>query len=205
MKRVVGDAGDREWISSWLQTAPAEITVERLVERRQDLQRQLGRDPGLRVAAIDLLGEERWPLPERDPLTELPYLGSFRRRLASELRRARRYGSSLAVVLFDLIGTRQRNLREGWSAGDHHLSLFARHLRRLLRDSDLVARHGDDRFVVLLPTSNVEQARGMIARARKRPFDLRSVVVISPEDGAEGASLLELLERRLQALKEQDA
>lgn len=86
----------------------------------------------------------------RDPLTGLP-----NRRLLYEnerqwLARERRAGAHLAVLLIDLDDFKPVNDRFGHAAGDAVLKTAAQRMQGLLREADVVARHGGDEFVIVL-------------------------------------------------------
>jgi diguanylate cyclase (GGDEF)-like protein len=71
--------------------------------------------------------------------------------LDAELARARRGGSTLAVVALDLDGFRHVNERSGFAAGDRLLQSVASRIRGELREYDHVGRMGADEFVAVLP------------------------------------------------------
>jgi diguanylate cyclase (GGDEF)-like protein len=55
-----------------------------------------------------------------------------------------------AVVLIDLDHFKAVNDSDGHAAGDTVLVALADHLRRCVRDADLIARYGGEEFVVVL-------------------------------------------------------
>jgi len=54
----------------------------------------------------------------------------------------------------------------GHHAGDHYLVEFAKVLREEVRLVDYVGRWGGEEFIILLPKTNVEQAKGLAERLR---------------------------------------
>jgi len=70
-----------------------------------------------------------------------------------------RSGRRLAVVLFDLDHFKAINDTLGHLAGDRILSQFASLLKENTRFADVVGRYGGDEFLVLLPDTDVEEAR----------------------------------------------
>jgi diguanylate cyclase (GGDEF)-like protein len=70
---------------------------------------------------------------------------------AGELRRSRRTGSEMAVLMLDVDGFKALNDAHGHLAGDAALRAIARRCRHVLRQSDLRCRYGGDEFLFLLP------------------------------------------------------
>ncbi len=84
-----------------------------------------------------------------DPLTGLMNRLSYERRLQEEWFRARRSGSSVAIIVIDVNKLKQINDRHGHQAGDIVLQNIANILETTLRSYDVVARYGGDEFVAL--------------------------------------------------------
>jgi diguanylate cyclase (GGDEF)-like protein len=85
-----------------------------------------------------------------DPLTDLANRRGFGRELMRACAYVKRYGTSAALVYFDLDGFKRINDRHGHAAGDAMLKAVALVLARHVRASDLVARLGGDEFAALL-------------------------------------------------------
>lgn len=86
-----------------------------------------------------------------DSLTGLHNRRFGEERLAAEITRAHRSGSSLTVLMLDLDDFKRINDRYGHGAGDSALKLFAMRLKSASRGSDLAVRLGGDEFLMLLP------------------------------------------------------
>lgn len=87
-----------------------------------------------------------------DVLTGVANRRRFDESLEREWRRARRSGTSLALLMIDVDCFKPFNDRHGHPAGDACLRSVAQALAGAsLRPADLVARYGGDEFVVLLP------------------------------------------------------
>lgn len=90
-----------------------------------------------------------------DPLTRLPGRAALMDRLGDEIARSERYGVPLSLLLADVNGFRALTRARGPAAADAALCRLALALLSTVRDSDMVARVGADKFAVLLPdTSN---------------------------------------------------
>lgn len=87
-----------------------------------------------------------------DPLT-----GSYNRcclaeRLPQEIKRARRYGRPLSLVLCDIDHFKKVNDTHGHQAGDRVLKEFVRSITESIRDKvDWVARYGGEEFLIIFP------------------------------------------------------
>jgi diguanylate cyclase (GGDEF)-like protein len=84
--------------------------------------------------------------------------------LEAELVRARRKRAPLSVLLFDIDHFKQLNDQWGHEAGDLVLQNLAQAVRRVVRGTDIVARHGGEEFVVVMPEAGEEVA---LLRARQ--------------------------------------
>lgn len=97
-----------------------------------------------------------------DLLTKLPNRNLFTEHLTQAISLAERQNSRFAVMLLDLDLFKMINDTLGHSVGDLLLSQVAMRLQQVVRESDMVARIGDDEFVLLLrDVQSVEQVSGL--------------------------------------------
>ena len=101
-----------------------------------------------------------------DDLTGLVNRRRFMDGLGSEIERARRFGSPLAVVLADLDDFKRINDDFGHHAGDDVLRSFADLVRSHVRDVDVPARIGGEEFAILLPETTSADAARVAERMR---------------------------------------
>ncbi|WP_026376867.1 EAL domain-containing protein [Aestuariibacter salexigens] len=94
--------------------------------------------------------EQMEKLANFDALTGLPNRQFFMESLRLELARAKREGSDLALMFFDLDGFKLVNDSFGHDVGDKLLISIARDVKKLIREGDLLARLGGDEFLILL-------------------------------------------------------
>ena len=105
--------------------------------------------------------------------------GAYNRRylmeqLPRELERCRRYAYPLSVLMCDIDHFKHINDARGHSAGDDVLQQFATRVHKSIRhNSDWVARHGGEEFLIVLPETAYD---GAVAVAEK----IRNVIAGSP-------------------------
>lgn len=85
-----------------------------------------------------------------DSLTGCVNRAHFLDVMTAELRRSRRSGLPLSLLMIDLDGFKQVNDVEGHLAGDAALAAVGARIRELVRHSDVCCRYGGDEFLVLL-------------------------------------------------------
>lgn len=116
--------------------------------------------------AVRIAEAER--LSQTDDLTKLHNARYLRQFLLNEIRRARRYGSSVAALFLDLDDFKQINDEHGHLVGSHVLMEMAAVILSSIRDTDAVARYGGDEFVIVLPDTGTELAGQVAERIRQR-------------------------------------
>lgn len=105
---------------------------------------------------------------ERDPLTGLGNRRHLERRCAELLPAAAVGRSALTMALLDVDHFKQVNDRHGHAAGDQVLVALAQLLRENTRSGDVVARHGGEEFVLVLPGMAAQRALEVCDRLRER-------------------------------------
>lgn len=121
----------------------------------------------LRIVAERRRAERAEQEASTDPLTGAGNRRAWQTALRQEEDRAARYGSSTAVVVIDLDGLKQVNDAQGHAAGDRQLRQLGRVVRRRLRPGDLLSRLGGDEFGLLLPETDITQARRIADHLRR--------------------------------------
>lgn len=107
--------------------------------------------------------EARAAARQRDALTDA-LTGAFNRRWLEEMlprfvQRARVAHRPFTLAMLDLDHFKRYNDTWGHAGGDAALRATASLLRAQLRPSDHVARYGGEEFCLLLPNTDIEQAR----------------------------------------------
>lgn len=106
-------------------------------------------------------------LATTDPLTGLANRKQLMTNLDLQLEAFRRHDVCFALLLLDIDFFKKVNDNYGHLAGDSVLIGVAGTLRSMLRKLDTAARYGGEEFVVVLDTTDIEQARLTAERIRQ--------------------------------------
>ena len=106
-------------------------------------------------------------LTSTDDLTGLPNRRQWEEQLPRELGRSLRYDESVCVAMLELDGLGEYNDAHGRSAGDRLLKEAVSAWRGYLRPYDVLARHGGERFSLILVGCGIEEAETIIARLQE--------------------------------------
>lgn len=93
-----------------------------------------------------------------DELTGLHNRKYLQEQLESEISRAKRYGTKLSCILFDLDFFKVINDMYGYEWGDILLRNIAGKLNIAARKEDVVTRYGDEEFLLILPNTSEDNA-----------------------------------------------
>ncbi len=108
-----------------------------------------------------------------DPLTSLNNRRAFYMLTKPAWAAALRNQRALSLVMLDIDRFKQLNDTYGHGVGDATLIEVAAVLRRVARESDILARWGGEEFVLLLPETNIDDAVAMAERLRLAISELR--------------------------------
>ena len=103
----------------------------------------------------------------RDPLTGLLNRRVFFERLREEFSYARRHGTPLSLLMFDVDHFKSVNDTHGHTVGDDVLRGMGHLLLELCRDEDVVCRYGGEEFVLVARGLDVGHAVAFAERIRK--------------------------------------
>jgi diguanylate cyclase (GGDEF)-like protein len=150
-----------------------------------------------------------------DALTGANNREHFDSQLRMELSFARRHGTDLSVVMFDVDHFKRVNDTFGHPVGDEVLVEISKATRRLVRNEDVFARYGGEEFVLILRGIALDGARIVGERLRERIAELSintdkgplkvtvsvgcASFATTPEATAE--SLVQVADKRLYAAK----
>ena len=102
-----------------------------------------------------------------DPVTGIQNRAALERALRREVELARRHGTRLAVVLFDIDHFKTVNDRYGHLHGDCVLRFVAQRAAACMRTTDMLFRYGGEEFVALLSNTGAAGGARVAARIRR--------------------------------------
>lgn len=101
-----------------------------------------------------------------DPLTKLWNRRRLDLFIETLLPSSRRRGGPFSIILIDIDNFKQYNDKHGHGAGDELLIHLSNILLECSRDQDLVVRYGGEEFLLVLPSTNIENAKFLTERIR---------------------------------------
>jgi diguanylate cyclase (GGDEF)-like protein len=111
-----------------------------------------------------------------DELTDLCNHRYFHQFLENEFNRARRYGRTFSLIMFDLDDFKKINDEFGHLRGDFVLKELSAHVKSNVRSTDFVARYGGEEFAVILPETDAKGASILAERLRREIEQMRILV-----------------------------
>ncbi|CAN7427761.1 PAS domain-containing protein [Variovorax sp. LjRoot130] len=118
----------------------------------------------LDITALKQVERQLIELARVDTLTGLPNRLAFNEYLPNAIARARRTGSTIALMFLDIDHFKSINDTLGHAAGDEVLSEYAGRLLASVRSTDTVARLAGDEFVIVLENPSTQEAAAAVAR-----------------------------------------
>ncbi len=122
-----------------------------------------------------------------DALTGLPNRRLLNELLEQSIKRAEREERQLAVLFIDLDRFKAINDTLGHPIGDKLLFEVSKRITRAVRESDVVARHGGDEFLVLMDIAGEQEDAALVAQ--KIIYTLQLEFVIDGKEIFIGASV----------------
>ena len=151
-----------------------------------------------------------------DGLTGLANRELFMDRLKSEIQKAKRNNTTLAVMFFDLDDFKEINDLHGHNAGDDVLKTFATRVSESLRETDTFSRFGGDEFLAILPDVEnryIGKVVDKIMESLSLPLEAEAVschiktsigVSLYPSDGDDAEALINKADKAMYLCKKKD-
>ena len=146
-----------------------------------------------------------------DPLTGLPTMQLFYDRLERAFRRAKNNNSMIGIVVVNLNGFKNFNVKFGYRQGDLLLQQVARRLQATCREDETLTRSAKDEFIMIVGVED-NRAESVAARAAQimKTFSvpmsiqgsrfrasIRTGISVYPLDAADMHSLLEHAQKKV--------
>ncbi len=87
--------------------------------------------------------------------------------IVREVARVNRTGNSLAIAMLDVDNFKNLNDTHGHHVGDSALQHLATVIQDTLRPTDIISRFGGEEFVILLPDTNMTEAKNAVTRLQR--------------------------------------
>lgn len=104
---------------------------------------------------------------QKDYLTGIYNRESFEEFVAIEIQRYHRYMQPVTIIFFDIDNFREISETYGHEAGDRVLKGIALNVGNILRGTDIFARYGGEKFIVLLPHTELKKGLNAAKKLRK--------------------------------------
>ena len=131
--------------------------LERLLHVRENMEATIRQRTSELEAANYALAQQA----RTDPLTGLLNRRGFQDQARQVVAATRRSRLPMCLLMFDVDHFKRINDSLGHDVGDLVLKQLAGSLRQRLRGSDVLARHGGEEFVALLPDTDLQGARAI--------------------------------------------
>lgn len=122
-------------------------------------------------------------LATTDKLTQVFNRIKFHEIMKKEMERAKRYGHSLSLIMFDIDHFKKVNDTYGHNVGDYVLQTLTQIVKERLREIDYLVRWGGEEFIIIAPETDIEKAEVLAERIRKGTenyvFDQVGAITIS--------------------------
>lgn len=138
----------------------------RVEERTRELNNALLEVSDL-AAQLNQSLQEVEHLAVTDRLTETYNRRKFDEMVVFEHQRVENGHSPFSLIMFDIDHFKKVNDQHGHSVGDEVLRQLVRLVKSLIRQSDLLIRWGGEEFLILLPTTEAQEAGSFAERIRR--------------------------------------
>lgn len=117
-----------------------------------------------------------------DEMTGLAPMSQGESRFKEEMAKLQRYNTAFSIVVFNVMNLSEINEKASHTDGQTALKNFAEELQHRLRLADICCRYELDKVMVLLPNTDVEQAR-LACEKLSHEMSLDDILEIQPYPG----------------------
>jgi len=116
--------------------------------------------------------KELLKLANKDSLTNIFTRRKIEELCEHEIDRNYRYHTIFSIIFFDLNDFKPINDKLGHHIGDEVLIKVAKTIANNIRNSDSLGRWGGDEFLIILPETNIEQAKKLVLNLEEKISDI---------------------------------
>jgi len=116
-----------------------------------------------------------------DPMTGLYNYRQFSKSLDYEIKRSRRTGAALSIIMIDIDEFKSYNDTFGHLEGDQLLKDLGKIFKNHLREMDIACRYAGDEFVLIFPDTDIQGVRQVIQKIQDavKRFSFKRKVTLS--------------------------
>ncbi|MCP4355455.1 MAG: GGDEF domain-containing protein [Proteobacteria bacterium] len=127
------------------------------------------------TSLIDVTEEKKFKyLATIDELTGIRNRRSIMEFASTEFQRCKRYNRDFALMVIDLDFFKKINDKYGHAAGDQALIIMADEVSKTLRNEDIFGRIGGEEFAVVLPETDLKEAKMIAGRINN---EIRKIMI----------------------------
>lgn len=119
---------------------------------------------------------------QHDEMTGLKPMSQGESRFREEIARMQRYNTAFSIAVFNVTNMHEISEKASHMEGQTALKNFSEELQRRLRLADVCCRYELDKVMVLLPNTDIDQAR-MACEKLSREMNLDDILDIQPYPG----------------------
>ncbi|MCC9625591.1 diguanylate cyclase [Thalassospira sp. MA62] len=152
--------------TGWREARDLAAAIQDMASSIRDLQSNLEEKVATRTHELAIANQRLNEIASRDPLTGAHNRRFIEERIQEEFDRSSRYGSPVAIAVFDIDHFKRVNDAHGHGAGDEVLIAVAFCVQQNLRTSDMFGRVGGEEFCVVIPGQQEEGLKTFLERLR---------------------------------------
>ena len=103
-----------------------------------------------------------------DQLTEVFNRHHIMSRFEEEFEKVKRLNKNVSCIMADIDNFKTINDSYGHQVGDHVLKVVSHRIRNTVRAYDILGRYGGEEFLIIMPDTSLDDARGLAERIRTR-------------------------------------